>query len=226
MSQFRLSKYKFINWFGFVECWKTQWKYVWFDTVDSYFLACVDNFRMDYILYRHTIGCSKCKRTFNMKIIANLCLITLFSFYVLFTQTHTRTYTICTWMATNMCVSHTLTLSLFQSLSVCCVSVCMWIDLSKEKHSMFYSHRKFCGVASQSVVLIRRKTIRIFIQHYVCKHIESRVSFGAIQFIVCYSSRGAIKTVQTNSFLHNIFSGVLSLSLSRSYTRSLFHCLL
>lgn len=42
---------------------------------------------------------------------------------------------------------------------------------------MFYSHREFCGAESQSVVLSYRKTIRIFIQHYVCKHrIEGKSS--------------------------------------------------
>lgn len=44
------------------------------------------------------------------------------------------------------------------------------IKLTIWRHLMFYSHREFCGAKSQSVVLIYRKTIRIFIQHYVCKH--------------------------------------------------------
>lgn len=76
------------------------------------------------------------------------------------------------------------------------------------KDFVFYSHREICGVASQSVVLIHRKTIRIFIQHYVCKHrIAGKVSsaVSGVLFFTWYYENCANELIW-----HIIFSKVLS----------------
>lgn len=88
---------------------------------------------------------------------------------------------------------------------------------------MFYSHREFCGAESQSVVLSYRKTIRIFIQHYVCKHrIEGKSSGFSVS---CLFLTWWCKDCANALIWHIIFSpeSMCPLSFSHSLPLSLAH---